>query len=103
MFKIIIVAYIFGTMPIDTVQEFEMSKSYKTMDECKQELLLQSKPGYYDVTTEFIMQFQGKYDWVAAGCVNPATKEEYRIFPEYDEGEAPEGLDQLGIRPGMDV
>jgi len=103
MFKIIIVAYIFGTMPIDTVQEFEMSKAYRTMEECKVELLKQNKPGYYDVVKDFVVQFDGKYDWVTAGCVNTSTKEKFQIYPEYDEGEAPEGIEQLGIRPGINI
>ncbi len=103
MFKIIIVAYIFGTMPIDTVQEFEMSKSYQTMEECKRELTLEKKPGYYDVITDFIAQFDYKYDWLAAGCYNPSTQEEYRIFPEYEPGEEPKGLYQIDIKRGIKV
>jgi hypothetical protein len=103
MFKIVIVAYVFGTMPATTIQEFEMSKSYQTMEECKKELLLENKPGYYDVVTEFIVQFGGKYDWLTAGCYDPTTKEEFRIFPEYEKGEEPAGLDQLGIRPGINI
>lgn len=104
MFKIIIVAYIFGTMPMDTIQEFEMSKAYRTMEECKVELTKQNKSGYYDVVKDFVIQFDGEYDWLTAGCVNMnQTEDKFQIYPEYDEGEAPEGLDQLGIRPGINI
>jgi len=103
MFKIIILAYVFGTMPIDTVQEFEMSKPYRTMEECKKELLLENKPGYYDLVTDFIIQFDGKYDWITAGCVNAQTEEKFQIYPEYKPGEEPKGIDQILNGPGVNI
>ena len=50
MYKILVLAYLMGSSPIDTQQTFQMEKTYDTMSECKQELLLETKDnGTYDV------------------------------------------------------
>lgn len=100
----VILAYVLGTQPINTVQEFEMNKGYLTMEECKKELLLETRIGYYDVVTDFIIQFDGKYDWITAGCVNMNNEQEkFQIFPEYKPGEKPEGIDQILNGPGINI
>ena len=67
-FKILILAYLIGYSPIETQQTFEMEGWYKTMDECKTELLKQKPDGRYEVMNEFVVDGQFKWDWLVAGC-----------------------------------
>ena len=41
MFKILILAYLIGTNPVETQQTFQMEETYSTMSECKANLLVQ--------------------------------------------------------------
>lgn len=98
MFKIVILAYIMGTTPIDTAKSFKFKQIFETMDECKQELtantLHPNIPGVYDIILRFIKQQDFKYDWVWAKCQHMVTKEEYMITPKYDNG-IPKGIQEL--------
>ena len=55
MYKILILAYMIGMNPIETQQTFQMQKQFDTMEECKNELLLQKPDGRYDVMNEFVV------------------------------------------------
>ena len=91
MYKILILAYLIGNSPIETQQTFQMGQTYDTMKECKQELLLQTREnGTYDVMWEFVVDSQFKWDWLAAGCKNDKTGEEYIIKPFYPLGKPKE-------------
>jgi len=41
-----------------------------------------------------------KWDWLAAGCKNDETGEEFRIEPSYPKGK-PKELQGLEITPGL--
>ena len=104
MFKILILAYLIGQSPIETQQTFQMAQTYNTMEECKQELLLQTRNnGTYDVMWEFVVDSKFKWDWLAAGCKNNETGEEFILEPTYPLGKPKEleGID-LGIN-GLSV
>ena len=91
MFKILVLAYLMGSSPIDTQQTFQMEKTYDTMSECKQELLLETKDnGTYDVLWEFVEDGNFKWDWILAGCKNDETGEEFTIEPSYPNGKPKE-------------
>ena len=99
MFKILILAYLIGQDPIATQTTFQMELTYDTMKECKQELLLQTRNnGTYDVMWEFVVDSQFNWDWLAAGCKNDETGEEFILEPTYPKGKPLEleGID-LGI------
>ncbi len=103
-YKILILAYIIGHSPIETQTTFQMEQTYGSMKECKQELLLQSRDnGTYDVMWEFVVDNQFKWDWLAAGCKNDETGEEFILKPTYPKGKPLEleGID-LGIN-GLSV
>jgi len=53
MFKILILAYLIGSDPVITQQNFEMQGWYNTMDECRTELLSQHPDQTYQVMREF--------------------------------------------------
>ena len=56
MYKILILAYMIGQSPIDTQQTFQMQRTFDTMEECKQELLLKDPVrDTYDVLWEFVL------------------------------------------------
>ena len=96
MFKILILAYMIGQDPIITQQTFQMQKQFSTMEECKQELLLQTRNnGTYDVLWDFVNKGGFEWDWLVAGCKNDQTGEEFRIEPTYPKGKPKEleGLD----------
>jgi|TARA_B110000196_G_C20863225_1_gene528370 hypothetical protein len=96
MYKILILAYLITQSPIETQQTFQMQQQFNTMEECKKELLLQTKDnGTYDVLWEFVIDGSFKWDWLVAGCKNDETKEEFRIEPSYPLGKPKEleGLD----------
>ena len=55
MYKILILGYLITQDPIITQQTFQMQKTFDTMEECKNELLLQTRGnGTYDVIWEFV-------------------------------------------------
>ena len=103
MFKLIVIAYVLGTMVPETVQEFEMKKTFISMNDCKKELLQQTTSGEYDVITDFITKTGYRYDWLAAVCYDAETDEEYRIFPKYAPGKEPRGLDKIDIGQGIKI
>ena len=52
-FKILILAYLIGMDPVATQQTFQMQQTYNTMEDCKKELLLQTRDnGTYDWTKD---------------------------------------------------
>tara|TARA_Y100001937_G_scaffold124401_1_gene189048 strand:+ start:128 stop:457 length:330 start_codon:yes stop_codon:yes gene_type:complete len=109
MIKIVILAYLMGTYPMATQQEFQMYGNFSTMEECKKELNLQTRmTGVYDVTHDFVLQTEAKYDWVVAACVDERTGDRgAEIYPTYDYGK-PEGVDELlntlkDATPGLNV
>ena len=55
MFKILILAYVIGQSPVDTMQTFQMQRTFNTMQECKAELLLTDPVREtHDVMWEFV-------------------------------------------------
>jgi len=54
MYKILILAYLIGSDPIATQQNFEMQGWYKTMDECQTELLKQHPDESFQVMRGYI-------------------------------------------------
>ncbi|MBB22301.1 MAG: hypothetical protein CMN04_05315 [Roseibacillus sp.] len=110
MIKIVILAYMMNTNPMATAEEFQMGKTFETMEACKRELTLQSRgiPQVYDVTWDFVVQGDFKWDWVIAACVDEQTGEKFKVFPAYDNG-VPEGVEELlkateeGYVPGIDA
>ena len=74
MYKILILAYLITQDPIATQQTFRLGLEFNTMDECKQELLLQTRDnGTYDVMWDFVIKGEFKWDWLLAGCKNDET------------------------------
>ena len=95
MFKILILAYVIGQSPVDTMQTFQMQKTFDTMQECKAELLKKDPVrDTYDVLWEFVNDMNFKYDWLMAGCKNDETGEEFQIEPSYPKGK-PDELQNL--------
>ena len=95
MIKIVILAYLMGTVPTQTNQEFTMGQTFATMEQCTQELTLQTRvEGVYDVALDFVIQTQNNYDWVVAGCVDAQGNRGAEIYPIYDYGK-PQGVDEL--------
>ena len=47
----------------------------------------------YDVLYNFIVSNDFRYDWLAAGCKNDDTGEEFIIEPTYPKGKADELVD----------
>jgi len=79
MYKLLILAYLITQDPIATQQTFQMQQTYNTMEDCKKELLLQTRDnGTYDVLWEFVVDGLFKWDWLVAGCKNDET--EPKIF-----------------------
>ena len=55
MYKILILAYLITQDPIATQQTFQMQRTFDSMEDCKKELLLQTRDnGTYDVLWEFV-------------------------------------------------
>ena len=80
MFKILILTYLIGQDPADTQKTFILDNNFKTMEECKQELLFKTRDNNtYDVLYDFIVSNDFKYDWLAATCTNDDTGEEFII------------------------
>ena len=93
MYKLLILAYLITQNPIDTQQTFQMQQTYNTMEDCKKELLLQTRNnGTYDVLWEFITDGNFEWDWMLAGCKNDSTGEEFIIEPSYPLGKPDELL-----------
>ena len=90
MYKILILAYLIGSDPIITQQNFEMQGWYKSMDECQTELLKQHPDKSYEVMREFVVDNNFKWDWLVAGCTNEETGEKFMVFPEYPNGKPSE-------------
>ena len=90
MFKILILAYLMGTNPVETQQTFQMELTFNTMSECKANLLSQNDNKTYKVMREFVVDGQFKWDWLAAGCKNDKTGEEFIIKPFYPLGKPKE-------------
>ena len=75
MFKILILAYLIGQDPADTQKTFILDNNFKTMEECKQELLLNTRfNNTYDV-------FEMKRYNVNDTCINIFKN---GIFPDID-------------------
>ena len=99
MYKLLILAYLITQSPIDTQQTFQMQQTYNTMEDCKKELLLQTKDnGTYDVLWEFVIDGNFKWDWLLAGCKNDLTGEEFTIEPSYPLGK-PDELLGIDFKP----
>ena len=93
MYKLLILAYLITQDPIATQQTFQMQQTYNTMEDCKKELLLQTRDnGTYDVLWEFITDGNFEWDWMLAGCKNDSTGEEFIIEPSYPLGKPDELL-----------
>jgi len=87
MYKLLILAYLINQDPIFTQQTFQMQRTFDSIEECKQELLLQTRGnGTYDVLWEFVNDGDFQWDWLVAGCKNDDTGEEFRIEPTYPLG-----------------
>jgi len=76
--------------PIETQQTFQMERTFNSMEECKNELLLQKPDGRYEVMNEFVIDGDFKWDWLVAGCKNDQTGEEFRVEPTYPKGKPKE-------------
>ena len=90
MFKILILAYLIGTNPVDTQRTFQMEETYSSMSECKANLLSQHPDRTYQVMKECVVDGQFKWDWLAAGCKNDETGEIYILEPSYPLGKPDE-------------
>ena len=90
MFKILILAYLIGFDPIETQRTFLMEETYSTMSECKENLLAQHPDQTYEVMREFVTDLEFHWDWLAAGCKNDSTGEEFIIEPTYPKGKPKE-------------
>ena len=91
MFKILILAYLIGQDPVETQKTFISGNNFKSMEECKQELLLNTRfNNTYDVLYNFIVSNDFRYDWLMAGCKNEDTGEEFIIEPSYPKGKPDE-------------
>ena len=89
-YKILILAYLIGHSPIETQQTFQMEGHFRSMSECKANLLKQKPDGRYEVMNEFVVDGDFKWDWLVAGCKNDETGEEFRIEPTYPKGKPKE-------------
>ena len=94
MYKILILAYLIGSDPVISQQNFEMQGWYKTMDECQTELHSQHPDQSYKVMREFVEDNNFEWDWLVAGCTNEETGEKFMVFPTYPKGK-PDELEGL--------
>ena len=90
MYKILILAYLIGSNPVISQQNFEMQGWYKTIEECQTELLSQHPDQSFKVMREFVEDNNFEWDWLVAGCTNEETGEKYMVFPEYPNGKPSE-------------
>ena len=80
-----------GKNPIDTQKTFALNYRFETLEECKRELLLNTRfNNTYDVLYDFIVSNDFRYDWLMAGCKNDDTGEEFIIEPSYPKGKPDE-------------
>ena len=80
-----------GKNPVDTQKTFVLNYRFETMEECKRELLLNTRfNNTYDVLYDFIVSNDFRYDWLMAGCKNDDTGEEFIIEPSYPKGKPDE-------------
>lgn len=87
-----------GTIPEDTGKNFRLNRTFETMNECM-EVLTENKmyphlDGVYDIILKFIKKKEFEYDWILAKCKNTNNREEYVIYPQYDNG-IPEGIEEV--------
>ena len=94
MYKILILAYLVGSDPVITQQNFEMEGWFKTMEKCQTELLSQHPDQTYRVMREFVEDNDFKFDWLLAGCTNEETGEKFLVYPTYPKGK-PDELEGL--------
>ena len=94
MYKILILAYLIGNDPVMTQQNFEMQGLYRTMEECRTELLQQHPDQTFKVMREFVEDNEFKWDWLVAGCTNEETGEKFIVYPTYPKGK-PDALEGL--------
>ena len=94
MYKILILAYLIGSDPIITQQNFEMQGWYRTMQECQANLLKQHPDQTYEVMREFVEDNDFKWDWLVAGCTNEETRQKIMLLPDYPKGK-PDELEGL--------
>ena len=91
MFKILILAYLIGQDPVDTQKTFILYDNFETIEECKQKLFLKTRDNNtYDVLYDFIVLNDFRYEWLAAGCKNDDTGEEFVIESSYPKGKPDE-------------
>ena len=63
MFKILILAYLIGQDPVNTQKTFVLNYAFESIEECKQELLLNTRfNNTYDVLYDFIVSNDFRYD-----------------------------------------
>ena len=79
-----------GTNPVETQQTFQMELTFRSMSECKANLLAQKPDGRYEVMNEFVIDGEFKWDWLVAGCKSDTTGEEFQIWPSYPKGKPKE-------------
>ena len=94
MYKILILAYLIGHDPIITQQNFQMEGWFRTMSECKDNLLKQHTDQTYEVMREVVEENDFKWDWLVARCTNAETGEKFMVFPDYPKGK-PDELEGL--------
>ena len=104
-YKILILAYLIGHSPIETQQTFQMEGHFRSMSECKANLLKQKPDGRYEVMNEFIIDGDFKWDWLVAGCKSDTTGEEFKVYPDYPKGKPDEliGIEFDLERLGEDI
>ena len=91
MFKILILAYLIGQDPVDPQKNFVLNYAFESIEECKQELLLNTRfNNTYDVLYDFIVSNDFRYDWLVAGCKNDDMEKEFIIEPSYPKGKPDE-------------
>ena len=90
MYKILILAYLMGSDTVITQQNFQMEGWFRTMSECKANLLKQHPDKTYEVMREFVEDNNFEWDWLVAGCTNEETGEKFTIYPTYPKGKPSE-------------
>ena len=65
MYKILILAYLITQDPIATQQTLQMQKTFDSMEDCKKELLLQTRDNRtYVLLREIVNDGGFKWDWL---------------------------------------
>ena len=86
-----------GHSPIETQQTFQLEGNFRSMSECKANLLKQRLDGRYEVMNDFVIAGGKKWDWLVAGCQSDVTGEEFKVYPEYPNGK-PKELEGLNFK-----